>query len=69
MKNTVWNSEDKNVIIFSSDVEALEHVKKNNKLGKNGRYILQLTTTDICSNCGGSLNSSGWCANYCMGDV
>ena len=67
MKDTVWNSATKDVILFEKEAEAAVYVKENNYM-VNGRYVLRLTTADICSACGGGLDTSGWCANYCMSD-
>jgi len=66
MKNTVWNRVNKNVIIFPNEAEATKFVKANNKLAEDGRFILFLTSADICSNCGGGLDTMGWCPSYCM---
>lgn len=65
MEKAVWHRVTKNIKFFENEIAAAEYIAANNELGEDGRFVLFLTAVDICSNCGGQLDTSGWCSNYC----
>lgn len=66
MKDTVWNRVTKNIVFCSSEAEARQYVEQNNYVGADDKYTLVQTYADTCSNCGGGIDATGWCPNYCL---